>query len=964
MTTLDESRVAEEFARASTGGDTVDKERMLGELRRKLFDDVTGVTTIGRFSVLKRLGAGASGVVFSAIDPQLERRVAIKLLRRDGSDTGGQRLIREARTLAKLSHPNIVAVHEVGEHDDRVFLALELVEGETLADWIRNGPHAVDEVVKVFLAAGRGLAAAHDAGLVHRDFKPANVLLDGQGRVQVADFGLARISSGPSADSSERTLRSTDQREASIRDSEPALTATGALVGTPAYMAPELFRGAEATAQSDQYAFCVALDEAFHQTRRYTGRTLAELTANVASGTTARKSSVSLPRRVRRALERGLSVEPAERFASMDALLAELGPRSKTWLWLAPGVLGGAAALAVAAWPQDEGDPCAGVGADVEAFWSADTRGVVEAGFRGSGSARAEQAFASANERIERLVDQWIDTAAETCALEHAEAPPSNIAITRRWVCLEHERVALEASIELLREPSPQLVVEAERILPSLTELELCGSDELLQMGVAPPPPPETRPAIAALEREITQGRALWLGTDRDGAVIALEGTVERARDLGHAPTLALALVELGFAHIELQESSAALASFRAAALAADRGGADLLRGGATEEAARKLADLGRFDEANDALASAQAVLDRISVGPGFHRARLEIGKAWVAEQSGDWQEALLRYRKAKVLLEDSKGRTRADSVTTALDGEARMLGKLGKNDEAIVGYKAVIAQTTAHLGDASMMLGKLHASLGGAYIRVGKLELAAQSFSHAYDIKRLYVEDDDPAMAPLHLNIAGLAFRDGDYEGALARFEDALVAARNGEDRSNPLGLSAMGNIAACHSRMGRYEDALDMQRQVLAERTELLGPSHISTAHSRAAVAMTLLMLERGDEARTPLLTALADTEAIVGPEHEDVAWILLGLAGVYEQAEQPREVLKIVERIEGLAKSITVSDGELCTLHNAKAVAWRQLKRPRAQWAELAEQAAQECVDGHLEDRAGEIRAWVET
>lgn len=965
MTTLNDSSVAWEFARAVEGGDTIDKDRMLGELRRKLFDETTALTTIGRFSVLQRLGSGASGVVFAAEDPQLERRVAIKLLRSNSDDTSRQRLIREARTLAKLSHPNIVAVHEVGEHDNRVFLAMELVEGETLAGWIQRGPHPAEEILRVFLEAGRGLAAAHDAGLVHRDFKPANVLLDKQERVRVADFGLARVSSSGSLDENiQRTLSTSGERPELLQELEPGLTQTGALLGTPAYMAPELFGGVEATAQSDQYAFCVALDEAFHQERKYSGRTLPELVANVASGTSTRKNSARLPRRIRRVLDRGLRVDPTKRFASMSALLTELGPRKKSWIWLGPGLLGGAAALGVAVWEPAPEAPCASVGEEVRGLWDAEARGAVQSGFRASGRTGADQYFATVDSRLETVVDLWVETARETCALEHAQTPPSNIEISRRWTCLDHTRVAIDASVELLRTPSSTLVAQSTRILPSLPEIDLCGTDDLLRSGLAAPPAPEQRLPIEELERELKRGRALLFGTERDAAVAALEKTVERARALGHQPTVASALLELGHAHTQLHQSTLALESFLAAALAADRGGADLLRSEALEEASRKQADLGKFEQAHRNLAAAEAVLDRAEVGPGFHRARLETGRAWVAEQEGELSAGLTHFRRAIGLLENAKSHLRAASMTAALNGEAGLLLELGKLEEAVKHYKAAIAYTEAHFGSDYIMLGHLYASLGTAYYNLDRLDLAEQNFTKAREIKRLYVEDDDPLMASLHLNIAGLTFARGDYQGALDHFKVALTAARNGEDSSSHTGLSALANIAVCLSRMGRYDEALESQQTILAERTQLKGPEHIATARARAAVGMTLLKLRRAEEARKPLLTALADTEATVGPEHQQVLWILLGLSEVYLVANEPKTALKTLDRIDALSKLVVTTESELCSMHYGQAQAWRMLGRPREDWTARGEKALEECTASHLDQEATTIQAWLES
>jgi serine/threonine protein kinase len=229
-------------------------------------------STLGRYLILDFLGVGGMGVVYSAYDPGLDRKVAIKLLRpttnaHGGTTAGRSRLLREAQALARLSHPNVIAVHDVGTFEDQVFVAMEYAEGQTLSAWLREEPRSVREIVAAFLEAGRGLAAAHAAGLVHRDFKPANVLF-GNGRARVLDFGLA--CTDVSRESGERVVALEDlppalplpppltgdsTQDPSLNALGTPLTMTGTLMGTPAYMAPEQMAGRPVDARTDQFSF-------------------------------------------------------------------------------------------------------------------------------------------------------------------------------------------------------------------------------------------------------------------------------------------------------------------------------------------------------------------------------------------------------------------------------------------------------------------------------------------------------------------------------------------------------------------------------------------------------------------------------------------------------------------------------------------------------------------------------------
>jgi serine/threonine protein kinase len=313
---------------------------------------------VGRYELQGRLGAGGMGVVHRAHDPELDRPVAVKLLRAEVSGDGKARarMLREARALAKLSHPNVITVYDVGTvdgEDGQVFVAMELVAGKDLRRWLadRRGasdPNAWVEVLERFLAAGRGLEAAHEAGLIHRDFKPENVLVGDDGRVRVLDFGLARVSpdlarnllgskapseadpaSGPAATGSELERPTGDLARLPTMESgrrvDGSLTETGAVLGTPLYMAPELYAGKSADAASDQFAFCASLWEGIYGRRPFGADTLALHVAAVQGGEVVDPPADSpVPIELHRIAKRGLDPDPRARWPHMHALLHEL----------------------------------------------------------------------------------------------------------------------------------------------------------------------------------------------------------------------------------------------------------------------------------------------------------------------------------------------------------------------------------------------------------------------------------------------------------------------------------------------------------------------------------------------------------------------------------------------------------------------------------------------------------------
>jgi formylglycine-generating enzyme required for sulfatase activity len=294
--------------------------------------------TVGRYLVLERLGAGAMGVVYAAYDPELDRKIALKLLRpqrTEGDQTRRQaRMVREAKAVAKVSHPNVVGIFDVGVHEGHVFMAMEHLAGGTLREWTAAKKPSWRDVIKMFIEVGRGLAAAHAEGLIHRDFKPDNVLLDKNGVPKVVDFGLVRMAAA-SADLSESGVTGRDETTAApelapagedLRGGPAALTRTGALTGTPAYMAPEQFRSHPVDARTDQFAFCVALYEALYGERPFAGSNIVQLADAIVNGRVrALPRSSEVPTWVRRVLLHGLATSPDSRWPSMQELVAALG---------------------------------------------------------------------------------------------------------------------------------------------------------------------------------------------------------------------------------------------------------------------------------------------------------------------------------------------------------------------------------------------------------------------------------------------------------------------------------------------------------------------------------------------------------------------------------------------------------------------------------------------------------------
>jgi len=367
---------------------------------------------LGRYRLGRRLGAGGMGVVFEAHDPELDRRVAIKLLHR-GSADDGERLLQEARAMARLAHPNVVAVFDVGRVGTQLFVAMELIEGTTLRQWLASDPRPDRAaILAMFTGAGQGLAAAHAMGLVHRDFKPDNVLIGADRRARVTDFGLARLLAGASGDDVEQPRR----------------------VGTPAYMAPEQWRGAAGDVRSDQFSFCVALYEALFDRRPFAGDSVAALARSVCEGV-AEPVPRATPRWLRELFARGLARDPAARYLDMDALLRGLERgrgRWRGWPSVAAVALGlvtaGLALTAGGLWPSsstDEPEPepvastpgaaeqCRAALVDGRGRWTNARRRALEAQLLAIDD--GEQLAARTLARLDQWIADWSGPALASC---------------------------------------------------------------------------------------------------------------------------------------------------------------------------------------------------------------------------------------------------------------------------------------------------------------------------------------------------------------------------------------------------------------------------------------------------------------------------------------------------------------------------------------------------------------------
>lgn len=490
---------------------------------------------IGRFVIERTLGQGGMGIVLAATDPTLRRTIALKVIRSRDHGASETRLLREARAMATVRHPNVVTVHEVGVDDGRIFLVMDYIDGSDLRAWLTAEPRGWRAILQMFIAAGRGLAAAHDKGLVHRDFKPPNVLVDRSGRVQVTDFGLVTTSGA--------AVGTAAEGDASTGGGD-AQSVTGTLAGTPRYMAPETLARGEVTPLSDQYSFCVALFESIVGEHPYgpiaedrLGRALTnELTA---------VPGAAMPRRLARALEIGLQAVPDRRHPDMGALLHQLerieGEAGRRRRLAAVAVLV-AAAVGGGVWMGNEGPPCRvpDPAADFAEIWNEPRRDALASAVGASSWPR----FAAT---VDAYTHGWTKARAEACEATRVRGEVSDELFDRRMACLSERRAALAASLEIVQGGrAPRSSIE---IVYGLPPLAACDDLERLAAEAPRPDDPELNARIDALRVEEVRATALIDAGLSEDAIEVLLALRSEARAVGWAPIEAVIVAHLSLVH-------------------------------------------------------------------------------------------------------------------------------------------------------------------------------------------------------------------------------------------------------------------------------------------------------------------------------------------------------------------------------------------------------------------------------
>ncbi len=915
-------------SRRDPTADALDASVRLARLRRRMFAKVE-VARIAQYQVVRPIGGGGMGLVFAAWDPSLDRLVAIKVLRDPWSSDAGSNLRREAVSLARLQHPSVVSVFEVGEHEGQVYLAMEYVEGQTLRAWTQAWRQAAQldypALLDVFAQAAEGLAAAHAAGVVHRDIKPENVMIDGEGRTRLMDFGLAG-----------REARNAPTHDGeTAHDDRDLSTRSDGIFGTPAYMAPEQFSG-KAGPQADQFALGACLFEAVYGKRIRPSR--MEPASVVAEEAIVLPNQAGVPKAVRAILTRTLQVDPSARFGSMRQLADALGqaqrPRSGraalTMTALAIGGLLGALALGG---PRET--RCTGALSQIESAWNDDRARTMGETFVAEGGPAAEATWARLRPRIDDYRDRWVAAHEATCEAAQIRGDISTTQMDHRMTCLRDRRAHLAALADVLGEGGVAALADGQPAVGALPSIDECADPKYLARAGYTEETVVDDEAVAAVARaklqlllsdakgaRVSAARAVDAARSEGGHALAqallvrglaeatlredtaydtLVSAYEHARTVGADQAAAEAAGALvGVCHWDLQRPDEALWWLRIADLELPRGVAPRLDVRRDVRAARALVEVGRRD---DARARIDAAVDGLALAYGddaFLRARQQIRIASMYASTGQSQRALDLATEARDVLARTLGESHPElrHAELALASMARQRGDI---DQAIAHGRRGVALEEATFGAHHLVLEKPLRELAMMLADAGQWREALTLLERAAALSQ-----------PLPLPAEPLAKIEGQQAEILLEYDPARAlgpATRAYEVSRDSVGDDARATVrylalrARVLAELGRDEEAIADARRALDHAQTVLGQEHYDLAAMHQSLAGLYARTGRVSEAVTHYTRAVELTEGADGTEAFELIFPLVELCGALVADGRPEAALTHCERAAAL-------------------------------------------------------------
>lgn len=913
------------------------------EVRVALFGGDANPPTVGRYRIAKKIGAGGMGEVFAAEDPELTRVVALKLVRSDRvNDRAKQRIKAEARAMAQISHPNVATVHEVGEDQGSVFIAMELVKGADLGRWARAERRGWREVLDVYVQAGAGLAAAHAASVVHRDFKPHNAVLGDDGRVRVLDFGLVG--------EDEQTHEEHDTLDPEIGDvTQSRVTDSGALLGSPAYMSPEQYLRHPVTAASDQFSFCIALHEALYSRRPFEGASLRELATQVVDGEAHLGTDRAVPGWIRGCLGRGLQHDPRDRWPSMDALLEALrrDPRRGRVL-VAASATAVVGAVALAGWygfdQRSRSDFCDREAQAVGESWNDNRALEVGAAVTAVERPHAVETWHRTRTLLDDYATTWSGVRLEVCRRE--VELDSTLTLREDQLdaasrCLRQDAAQLETLVATLSRPTPEAVDNAVSAAANLPQLTLCTDPSWLE-HLPPLPQGSDRELAELIDQQVADARARV----RVGQVRAAQDTIDtavaQAIALGDNALRAEAEFARGQILARRGEFAASVETLESSFFRAEAAGHDRLALLVAAELSRLASLHGDGVERAELWQNlAEARLDRLRERDRLIGATVLDSRSSVESKQGHYEAARDASAEALAIRERVLGAAHPELMAT-LNDLGNQYNMLGKADLAQSTHERNLELTRMQFGPAHRKTGTALGSLAAVHLAEARFEVAIPLLEQAVEVHEAWSGPNHADVGAL-LNNLGICFEMvGQVERARSTYARVLSIWEAAYGPRHPDVALVLSSIGAIESASGNLEAAFAANERALSIYEQTLGPEHsnvatalIQLAGDHNAQGHHGVAREQYDRAHRILLASL-------GEHHDFVAVPLAGLGDVHRALGDAAQSLFYYEqslavRIEAGANPVDLAESRFSV---AKALVAAEGDRARA--VELAEAA----------------------
>jgi len=932
---------------------------------------------LGRLEIRETLGTGAFGVVVAAYDPKLKRKLAVKILRPEvfgsrGGHDAQKRLMREARAMAKISHPNVVTVHDIGTFHGQVYIAMEFVAGSHLRAWLAKEKRSWQEIVETFSSAGRGLAAAHHEGLVHRDFKPDNVLVSSSGAVRVADFGLVSISSNSEA------VASSEFEVPRSSSEELDITRVGAVMGTALYMAPEQHRGHEAGPSADQFSFCVALYSALCGQQPFKGDNYEELRDNVLEGKLqAPPSGTGVPKRIWPILATGMSLDPASRHESMDVLLSALAdnplPRRKKQLQVAALVLAGAGAMAAFTLSRSNTDSICQHAADkLQGTWDSTTKGRLAQTY--SSASRSDE-FSRLRGAVDQYTGDWVSVRTRVCEATNLVGDQSESLLDLRMMCLDQRLGYLGELLGRLEQGADaEMLDKAVTASLSLPSLDSCTRQDAISMQMPLPAGVDERNAIAALDRSVDKAQALFDLGEPKAARDVLQGALKKPvdyppsmgkltnllgktlSDMGEldegerllnksveyataaGDDLLVASSWLALMHIvgvERENYESGYEMGRMAHLALIRGKANAISLAGANKATAMI--MMREGKASEAIALMQSDFETYQEEGDETEFAFYLG-ALADAKAGDglYKEAIADYRLSLAHLESVLGPNHPE-IVYVLNNLAVALKNNRETSEARKVLERSLAIVEATYGKTHRGLVTILLNLGNLARREGDLEGAKEILERAIAVGNEVMEPGHPTVTKAIMNLGIVLISEGDYPGATGRFLVVLERAKRSFDGDHPDVAMALNNVGESLSLENKPLEGLPYVMEAMEMKTRLYGSGHPKTASSIATVGTINAKLGRVGMAERYLQQALDIYLEAAGEEHPRTIAMLSALGQLHQGNGANRKASPLLVR--AIAARGDTPSSELAADRFSLA---------KARWAQSDPKGAQEQVD----------------